>query len=138
MADIQFPNALFAGTFTAQIIDPSGAPVSVVDADGDFQIKADWDVGALAALFLAGEFTVKTYVESIGPGEEKEIATGTQAVNGSQLYSKLLNVPAGTLKKESANDSGVYKVVTLLTHRNSFGTLTTLAAIEDGPVVYVN
>ncbi|RSM48402.1 hypothetical protein DMB66_46345 [Actinoplanes sp. ATCC 53533] len=138
MAQIQFPNVLFSpGTFNATIVDNSGAPASVLEAGAPFRIDTDWSVDALTALLLGGEWTVTAYVESVGPGPEQEIGTTTLAVNGGQNYAATVAVPANTLPNPPiAPTSGIYKVVTVLTHRN-FGTPSNVAAVVEGPVLRI-
>jgi hypothetical protein len=139
MAYIQFPSALFGpGSFSATIVDNNGLPAEVLEASAPFRIRVNWDVGPLAALLLGGQWEVAAYVESIGPGPEKVLATTTLAVTGAQVYSATLTVPAGTLPNDppAAVSAGVYKIVTVLTHRN-FTLITNIAAVAEGPVVRI-
>jgi hypothetical protein len=143
MADIQFPAALFGpGAFESTLLDNNGAPSSVLEAGQPFTISTRWDIGPLAALLLGGEWRVAAYVESIGPGEEKQVGpTVTVPLTGAQVYTADIVVPANTLPDLDPNPpapepSGAYKVVTLLTHRN-FGSVSDVAAIVEGPVVRI-
>jgi hypothetical protein len=47
-----------------------------------------------------------------------------------------VNVPGNTLSAENANNSGVYKIVVVVTHQN-FGGPTVLAGFSEGPVIQV-
>ncbi|HEU4348255.1 MAG TPA: hypothetical protein VFR35_10750 [Actinoplanes sp.] len=138
MADIQFPNQLFGpGTFEAEVLDNNGDPTSVLEAGAEFKVRTKWAIGALAALLLGGEWVVTVYVESIGPGPERRIGTEIVPLNGSANYSALVVVPANTLPDDpNPPVGGVYKLVTVLTHRN-FGKVSDVAAIAEGPLVRI-
>jgi hypothetical protein len=140
MADIQFPNVTFpASTFTAELIDNNGAPSTVLDAGLEFTVKADWTISALAALLMGGQWEVAAYAESIGPGVEKQIGdTVVKPLDGSTTYNAEIKVPATTLPDNlGPGESGAYKVVVLLTHRN-FGKVSDVAAIVEFPVVRIS
>jgi hypothetical protein len=136
MADIQFANSTGSGQFRTAVRDNNGTPSSVLDAGAQFTIEARWSVDAATASALGGQWEVAAYAESIGPGREQQLATGTVAVNGAQDYNTTLTVAGGTLPAPAAGESGVYKVVTVLTHRN-FGVLSRIAAIDEGPLVRI-
>jgi|SRR3954471_21107715 hypothetical protein len=142
MADIQFPAPPLSGNFDATVQDNNGAPSNVLEANTTFAIRTQWSVSPQTARVLGGEFQVAAYVESIGPGEEKQIGpTVTVAVNGGTNYTANIVVPANTLPdldpaRPPSPTSGVYKLGTVLTHRN-FGSFTDVAAIVDGPVLRI-
>jgi len=138
MTNIQFPNTLFGpGLFEAEVLDNNGAPAGVLEAGDPFKVTAKWDIGRLAALLMGGEWTVTVYVESIGPGPEQAIGSATRLLDGSLTYTADVDVPAHTLPDDPAPPtSGVYKLVTVLTHRN-FGKISNVAAIVEGPLVRI-
>lgn len=138
MAQIQFPNRLFGfGDFHAEVQDNSGAPTSVLEAGVPFRVETKWEIPPLAALLLGGVWTVTTYAESIGPGPEIRIGSDTVPLNGGTSYSTTVTVPANTLPNNpNPPTSGVYKLVTVLTHRN-FGRTSDVAAIVDGPTARI-
>ena len=139
MAAMQFPNVLLGpGTFDATIIDNNGAPSSVLEASAPFTIQCSWSISALAALLLGGQWQLAAYVESIGPGPEQEVgAAVTVPLNGGTNYNANIVVPANTLPDNPGpGQSGSYKVVMLLTHRN-FGLVTDVAGVVEGPVVRI-
>jgi hypothetical protein len=141
MADIQFPNVLFSppGTFNATVLDNNGAPSSVLDAGLDFTIQTEWEISALAALLMGGQWEVAAYVESIGPGPEQQVgATVVVPLDGSTTYSAVITVPANTLPDNlGPGQSGAYKMVVLLTHRN-FGKVSDVSAIVEFPVLRIS
>ncbi len=140
MAVIQFPDLLLApGSFDAVVNDNNGNPSTVLDAGLDFTIRADWTISSLAALLMGGQWEVAAYVESIGPGREQQVgATEVRPLNGSTTYDAVITVPATTLPNNlGPGESGAYKVVVLLTHRN-FGAVSDVSAIVELPVVRIS
>ena len=139
MTEIQFPNILLGpGTVTADVLDNNGAPATVLEADQPYIVRAEWQISALAALLLGGEWQLAAYVESIGPGPEQQVGpTVTVPLTGATNYSADITVPANTLPNNPAPpDSGVYKTVTVLTHRN-FGAITDVVGVVEGPVLRI-
>jgi hypothetical protein len=139
VADIQFPNVVFGpGTFDIVVNDNNGVPATVLDAGLDFSIDAKWDIGALAALLLGGQWEVAAYVESIGEGPEQQVgATQIVPLNGGALYNAKIVVPAGTLPNNpEPPKSGVYKLIVVLTHRN-FTVVSDVAAVAEGPFLRI-
>jgi hypothetical protein len=139
MPDIQFPNILLGpGTVTADVLDNNGAPATVLEASQPFTVHAEWDISPLAALLLGGEWQLAAYVESIGAGPEQQIGpTVTVPLTGATSYSANITVPAGTLPDNPAPPaSGVYKTITVLTHRN-FGATTDVVGLVEGPVLRI-
>ena len=139
MSDIQFPNVLFGpGSVTATVQDNNGAPSSVLEAGLPFTVHVDWSIDALAALLLGGQWELAVYVESIGPGPEQQIGpTVITPLTGATTYAANVLVPANTLPDDpGAPNSGVYKVATVLTHRN-FGSITDVVGVVEGPVLRI-
>lgn len=114
-------------TTTSQVLDPGDAPVTVIDDSVNFRVRVNWNVPPGLAPFLGGQFRLRCFVESIGPGPEQQIG-GTvvvPVVPGQQNYVNLMDVPAGTLPGEGAADpvsgqpvSGMYRISTVLQHLN--------------------
>jgi hypothetical protein len=139
MSDIQFPNILLGpGTVTATVLDNNGAPATVLEAGDPFTVHAEWTISPLAALLLGGQWELAAYVESIGPGPEQQVGpTVIVPLTGATNYSADITVPANTLPDDPAPPtSGVYKTVTVLTHRN-FGLVTDVVGIVEGPVLRI-
>ncbi|MBU2664946.1 hypothetical protein KOI35_15695 [Actinoplanes bogorensis] len=138
MALIQFPHQLFgSGQFTATVLDNNGTPTHVLEAGAPFRVETSWEIPASAALLLGGVWTVSVYAESIGGGPELRTGTDTVPLNGGTNYSANVVVPPSTLNgNPSPPASGVYKLVTVLTHRN-FGRNSDVAAIAEGPMVRI-
>jgi len=115
------------------VIDHDGNPNKVIDDDQAFDVTVDWTVSPpVTAVLLDGTWTVRAYVESMGPGPEKAIGTVNVPANGGTNYAAKITVPVGTLPSDVAPDSGVYKLVVVITYRNRFGRLTEIAAFSEG------
>lgn len=138
--DIQFPNVLLAppSKFDAQLLDNNGNPSNVLEAAADIKVQCNWTISGLAALLLGGQWEVAAYAESIGPGPERQIGnTVVVPLNGGTTYSATITVPANTLPDNpQPPQSGAYKIVVLLTHRN-FGVVSDVAAVVEFPVVRI-
>jgi hypothetical protein len=136
MADIQFPNVLLTGGPATMIVkDNNGSPANVLEAGLTFTIDVSWQIDALAALLLGGAWEVTAYVEGIGSAafEGQVGASVTVPLNGGQTYAATISVPAGTLPDNpQPPDSGVYKLVVVLLHRN-FGVTSNVAAVIEAP-----
>jgi len=139
MADIQFPSQLLGpGQVFATVTDNNGDPRTVLDAGQPFTIDVIWNIDRLAALLLGGRWEVAAYVESVGPGPERQVG-GTVVVplNGGAAYAATITVPANILPNDPAPSiSGVYKLVTVLTHRN-LDALTDVAGVAEGPILRI-
>jgi hypothetical protein len=139
MTDMQFPNILLGpGTVTATVLDNNGAPATVLEAGQQIRVQAEWTISPLAALLLGGDWQLAAYVESICGGPEQQIGpTVNVPLDGGTNYSAEVLVPAGTLPNNPAPpNSGVYKTVTVLTHRN-FGAITDVVGVVEGPVLRI-
>ena len=142
MVDIQVPNPQ-SGTFTAVVNDNNGNPSTVLDANQDFKITCNWDLNVSLSQMLEGAFELSTYAEAIGAGVEARIGfLSVPIVLGQQIYGpEDVVVTAGTLPDQTAllaDESGTYKLITVLTHRNTAGTVSDVVAVEEGPFARVS
>jgi hypothetical protein len=137
MTDIQFPNG--SGSLDVLVRDNNGAPSSVLEANADFRIDAEWSIDANSATALSGRWELAAYVESIGQGPERQVGqTELVPLNGGTNYSATITVPAGTLPDDPQPPrSGVYKLVTVLLLRGPFNQITDVAAFVEGPMVRI-
>jgi hypothetical protein len=139
---IQVPSPQ-SGSFTAVVKDNNGDPTTVLDANQDFVITCEWDINTALALVLEGTFELAAYAEAIGQGLEQRIGfLSVPVVIGQQIYPPVdMVVAAGTLPDQTAlglDDSGVYKLITVLTHRNTAGTVSDVVAVEEGPFARIS
>ena len=119
----------------------------VIDPSKDFDIGVAWSVsGSAAPIWLAAlsssDWVVTAYVESVGPGDEKFIASTTVAVGTpglSNSYAATLTVPKDTLKEENPGDpsqSGVYKVVVTVFLDSTLGPVGyDMMGYAEGPII---
>jgi hypothetical protein len=137
MPNIQFPSG--SGTLDVTVKDNNGAPSNVLEAAADFTIEAKWSINKYFARALCGKWELAAYVESMGQGPEQQIGkTEVVQLNGGTNYSAVITVPAGSLPDDPAPPrSGVYKLVTVLTHRGPSGKITDVAAFAEGPMLRI-
>lgn len=127
------------GEITAvTILDKDSNPNRVIDDEFPFNVTVDWNVKPPAtAQLLDGKWVVNLYAESLGPGPEAKIGTGTLAANGGLDYSLTIpvNPPYGGLTSDETPppDSGVYQLTVVLTYRTNTGGLTEMAGFAEGP-----
>jgi hypothetical protein len=125
---------------TFQILDNSMTPSDVLRAGVPFQIRIDWQVPpALASLIGPGDsFRLRAFAESIGPGQEQQLAAPgvvVPGVNGQLNYTATLNVNPNPLLGEEqlfggVPVSGAYDVVCVLQHLNG-GVPTVHSGVSD-------
>lgn len=131
MPAIQFPNAFFTGDMAATVVDNNGNPSNVLESSLPFTINVTWDYNTFG--LLGGRWLIQAFAESIGPGPEIVIGSaGPVAAAPDGPKATAINVGANTLP---ANNSGVYKIVIVLTHENPAGSPTNVAALSEGPLV---
>lgn len=128
-----------AGKIGAVVLVDNSVPANnVVDADNPFTVRISWEVTpAIVATVLDGTWTVDLYAESMGPGNEIKAGSVDVPATGVTSYTASITVPAGVLPAESspAPVSGVYKLVEVLTYRNTLGTKSEIAAFSEGPTM---
>jgi hypothetical protein len=139
MADIQFPAPGLSGTLTATVVDNDNSPATVLDANRPFTVLVGVTLNQLAATLLSGNLAVSVYAESVGPGPEIPISGGVITLASPQSsYTLSLTVSGNTLPPNPVppTNSGVYKIVTVLTRKNAANDID-VAAVEEGPVVWI-
>ena len=125
---IQVPSPQ-SGSFTAVVKDNNGDPTTVLDANQDFVITCEWDINTALALVLEGTFELAAYAEAIGQGLEQRIGfLSVPVVIGQQIYPLLTwswqRAHCRTRLRPGLDDSGVYKLIIVLTHRNTAEALS--------------
>jgi hypothetical protein len=136
MADTDFDGlpALGGAITQVTVIDNDNTPNKVIDAANNFKVTVKWNVSpAVVAVLLDGNWTIKVFAESVGPGPEKLIAQTTKPATGVVNYAETLTVLAGTLSGDVPPDSGVYKLTVVITYRTTLGVLTEMAGFSEGP-----
>jgi hypothetical protein len=90
-----------------RVLDPGGAPETIIDTDDTFTPQVRWSVEEPGAAVLGGRWLVRAYAESIGPGQEQQLGQ-TRFINVGNFtpiagppaapgYEANVAVPAGTL-----------------------------------------
>jgi hypothetical protein len=119
------------------VVDNTNAPSTVLDANNAFTVNISWSVPVTLAPFLGGQFRLRVYAESMGPGPEVQIGSKTVAVAPGQVnYADSIIVAANTLPGEGAGAppvSGAYKIVTVLQHLN--GGATEGSGFAENPLI---
>jgi hypothetical protein len=119
---------------------PAG-PASILVAGIDSTVHITWNVPVPHNLILGGEFLLRAYVESIGPGPEMQLGTDVivPVVPLQENYEADILIPGGTLLGEGelypstpggVPVSGLYKIVAVLQHQNPGPTWTSGFAEE--------
>jgi hypothetical protein len=139
----------FDSPFAAAILDGAITTIDTHDLDGNpnrvlspvlpFTVTVSWSNTGTLVPFMGGEYTVRVYAESMGPGPEREIGHTTVPVNGAGNYAVTLNVPAGVLAAAEPDlpnatgafePSGVYKLVAVVSYSN-FGVNLPIAGFRE-------
>lgn len=138
--DSPFAPAILDGAITAiDTHDLDGNPNRVLSPALPFLVTVSWNNTGALVPFMGGEYTVRVYAESMGPGPEAEIGHTTVGVNASGNYSVTLNVPANTLAAAEPDlphntgafePSGVYKLVAVVSYAN-FGVNLPIAGFRE-------
>lgn len=112
---------------TCQVLDPGDAPTAVLDAGTPFRVRVNWTVPPALAPFLGGQFRLRCFAESVGPGQEEQIG-GTEfvpVVPGQVNYVREMAIGAAALRGEGEVDpatgrpvSGMYRIATVIQHIN--------------------
>ncbi|MFN0284735.1 MAG: hypothetical protein ACKVZ6_22515 [Kineosporiaceae bacterium] len=140
MTDTDFDGlgALTGAVTSVVVLDPDGTPNKVLDSGLPFGVRIRWTVTPPAtAAVLDGQWGVRVFAESIGPGPEVLIGQTAVAADGGVNYTTTITVPAGTLPADVPPLSGAYKLVVVITYRNSLNVLTEIAAFSEGPIVLI-
>ena len=127
--EIEWPDGPESSPMTVQVLDnwpaPPAGPATILVAGIDSTAHITWTVPVPHNLILGGSFLLRAYVESIGPGEEKQLGADVNVpvVPGATDYEADIAIPGGTLLGEGELFSGVpvsglYKIVAVLQHLN--------------------
>jgi len=129
------------GTITVSVSDPAvGAypPPSIIQRDHAWQIQVNWTINGPAALGLGGDWKVRAFLESVGPGYEGQagatvtvpLASAPAAFNRN--YATTINVPpANTIPGFNA---GAYWLTILINYEN-LGVPGEIAGVEEMPIM---
>ena len=146
---------LLEGSISAPTVREVGGPITqmVIRKDQDWQIDVNWEVhGTLitppssSSFPFSGEWIVRAFLESIGPGTEYElplggagarisVATFTEPVPNpvpnERDYTTTISVAANTV------EPGVYKMAVAVTHETSPGHPGPIAGFFEGGMLQI-
>jgi hypothetical protein len=129
---IEWPDGPETSAMTVVVPDnwptaPAG-PATILVASIDSTVHIEWTVPFPHNMTIGGSFQLRAYVESIGPGEEKQLGADVSvaAVPLQENYAADIPIPRGTLLGEGelypdasgVPVSGLYKIVAVLQHMN--------------------
>ncbi|RME49230.1 MAG: hypothetical protein D6791_01225 [Chloroflexi bacterium] len=123
------------GTISHTVQDPAGInpPSTVIQTDDPWNVQVQWSIDGVAAWLLGGEWHLRVFAESIGPGPEVLLGTATVPLATvppppPRNFTHTINVPAGTLPE------GTYRLVTVINYTNG-GVPAEMAGFDDGTVI---
>ena len=127
-----------ASAMSVSVIDNSSAPTTVLDSGEPFTVEVKWEVPSPTSDIIGGDFRVRLFVESVGPGPEMQIGATefVPAVPFQNNYDKTIIVAGGALPGEDVfpSSSGVYKIVAVLQHRNG-GSANEVSGFAESPLI---
>ena len=116
------------------VLDPGFAPNTIIPRDQGCTVRINWHMNGLLALGLGGSWTVSAFLESIGPGIDRQfsvnvsLSAGTIVAPNRKDFQADVPVPAGV-------NAGIYKLVVAVTYTEPGGTAGPLAAYQEGAML---
>ena len=133
--------AALSGTIAVSIVDPAAGaypPSSIVQRDHAWRINVNWTINGSAALGLGGDWTVRAFLESVGPGFEGQIGptmsvpVSSATPSFSRSYATTINAPAANTIP-GLND-GAYGLTVLINYSNG-GVPGEIAGVVEMPIM---
>jgi hypothetical protein len=124
------------------VMDPDSTPNRVLELDRDWKVEIKWLLrsdlpDSHPVDLLDGTWNVKIAVESLGPGDEENVAdkeiplpSFDTSSSSERTWKHTFNINAGKISKE-----GVYQLVTLITYRDPAGGRRAMAGFAEGPML---
>ncbi|MBX2820179.1 MAG: hypothetical protein KTR29_10880 [Rhodothermaceae bacterium] len=121
----------------------------VLDPSKPFDLKVSWELdGFLVPIWLSAldssNWNVQVFAESVGPGDEKLIASISEpvgAITNPKTYDVTITVPANALAEGNpgqANVSGIYKLTACIFLNSSLGTPGyDIVGFAEGPTIKI-
>jgi hypothetical protein len=124
------------GTISATVTSAGGNPQTIFKASDPWSIRVDWQLNGPGVLLASGDWHVRAFLESMGPGFEGQVGPTVDEPVGapatSHSYSRTISVPA------SVAPPRVYELTVLVTHTLPAavgGGAGPFAAFEQGQVL---
>lgn len=122
-------------TVNSVVLDPVGfQPNTIIQTEDAWVVRVNWQISGPGAPMLAGDWTVRAFLESIGPGFEgqvgpaKVVSLNTAPPAAVRNYTTDINIAGGAVP------AGAYKLVTLINYSH-LGVPGEMAAYTEGPVL---
>lgn len=124
------------------VTDQDNTPNHVLELDRDWNVAIKWqltsgDPSTYPLDMIDGTWHIQLSVESLGPGFEGEVANVDVPVANFitdeadlREWSHEFNIPVGQIP-----DEAVYKLVTLITFRDTDGDRKAMAGFAEGPAL---
>jgi len=134
---IETPTPLTMGgiIFANVVIDHDQPPTTVIKTTDHFHVQVHWHITGTAATTLGGEFIVKVFAESLGPGPEvllgsvvKQVSDAPPSLDRHYMVDILVN--------PNPLPEGPYRLVSAILYRNG-GIPGNIAGVEEGPTIQV-
>lgn len=123
------------------VMDSDDTPNRVLELDREWKVEINWLLrsdlpDSHPVDLIDGTWNVKLGVESMGPGDEKNLAekdvplSDTEASSPAEcIWKHTFTISAGEIKE------GVYQLVTLITYKDPAGGRRAMAGFAEGPMV---
>jgi len=124
------------------VMDPDGTPNSVLELDRNWKVEVNWKLTSNEPIshpvdLIDGTWEVRVSVESIGEGDEKEVANTNVATSAfdtssaaERTWKYTFTIPVGKVTMEA-----VYHLVTLITYRDPAGHRRAMSGFSEGPLI---
>jgi hypothetical protein len=123
---IEWGGLPFQSQANVQVLDPDQLPSAVIDDNATFRVRVTWSVPDPLDDYLGGQFRLRAFAESMGPGPEVQLGSDNvvPVVQFQQNYQHDIIVSPGTLLGEGQVDStgrpvsGTYRIMAVIQHLN--------------------
>jgi hypothetical protein len=124
------------------VMDPDDTPNRVLELDRDWQVEISWLLrsdlpDSHPVDLIDGTWNVKIGIESMGPGDEKNLddkdiplSTFVTSSPAERTWKHTFTISAGDITSE-----GVYQLVTLITYKDPAGGRRAMAGFAEGPML---
>ncbi len=125
------------GSLSAAVVDPAGAPATILSIDQDFQVCVHWQLTGSLARLICGEWCVCVFFESLGPCDDfqaQDPCPHFPTTNcNDNAYDQCFTIPAGTVS--AGQCSCPYQTIVTLTLFDSCDRPAPIVANCMGPVL---